>query len=267
MFKITYITAADQAAAARRLGVSIDAVRAVTAIEARGSGFIKGTDLPVILFEGHQFHKRTGGRWSKTTAHRDISYPTWTKEHYVGGEGEYRRLARAVKLDQVAALESASVGMFQIMGFNHRHAGFATVQDFWNDQALGEGQQLAAFVGFLLADDGMLQALRSNDWADFARRYNGPGYKKNRYDTLLAAEFARQRKLRDDAPLRGDIAAVQAALNVELDAGLSVDGWMGPRTASAITDYQAQAGLPLTGQPDDATRAALGVFEPEKEAA
>ncbi|MFA7308428.1 MAG: N-acetylmuramidase domain-containing protein [Hyphomicrobium sp.] len=33
--------------------------------------------------------------------------------------------------------------------------------------------------------------MRNRQWAAFARRYNGPGYRKNRYDTLLANAYRR----------------------------------------------------------------------------
>ncbi|WP_426772988.1 N-acetylmuramidase domain-containing protein, partial [Pseudomonas aeruginosa] len=33
------------------------------------------------------------------------------------------------------------------------------------------------------------KALKSKDWAEFARRYNGPDYKKNNYDVKLAEAY------------------------------------------------------------------------------
>ncbi|WP_269719454.1 N-acetylmuramidase domain-containing protein [Aeromonas veronii] len=36
----------------------------------------------------------------------------------------------------------------------------------------------------------MLKALQGRKWADFARRYNGPAFKENDYDTKLAKWFA-----------------------------------------------------------------------------
>lgn len=256
MYQVSYITNRAQRLAAERLGVEVAVIEAVMAVEARGDGFIRGTDLPVILFEGHIFHRETGGRF--TDKHPSISYRSWTKAHYKGGRGEYDRLLAAMALDEDVALSSASWGLFQIMGFNHQAAGFGSVQDFVNAQATGEDHQLLAFASFVAANGAMLAALSAHDWAGFARRYNGPGYRQNAYDTKLAAEFARARRRGDD-PERGDIAAVQAALNVAVAAGLAVDGWMGPRTEAAIRTYQEREGLELDGAVTPALLAALGI--------
>ncbi|MGA0525154.1 N-acetylmuramidase domain-containing protein, partial [Escherichia coli] len=51
---------------------------------------------------------------------------------YVGGAGEWDRLARAIEINRPAALESASWGLFQIMGFHWKLLGFASVQAFVN---------------------------------------------------------------------------------------------------------------------------------------
>jgi hypothetical protein len=53
-----------------------------------------------------------------------------------------------------------------------------------------EGAQLQAFVNFVLHEK-LDDELRDRRWADFARKYNGPGFKANRYDTKLAAAFER----------------------------------------------------------------------------
>lgn len=41
---------------------------------------------------------------------------------------------------------------------------------------------------------GIDDELRSHNWAEFGRRYNGPEYKKNEYDTKLAAAHAKHSK-------------------------------------------------------------------------
>ena len=55
-----------------------------------------------------------------------------------------------------------------------------------------------------------------------------------------------------------DVMAAQRALN-SAGAGLKVDGRMGPNTRRALMNYQAQNGMPVTGQLDSATASKLGV--------
>jgi hypothetical protein len=263
MYPVTYITRADILRAAKTLDAPPPVLQAVAAVEARSSGFLKGADLPCMLFEGHKFHAFTDGAHSATHPH--ISHPKWTTKHYRGGAGEYARLREALRLcpdDPAPALKAASWGMFQIMGFNHRLAGFETVRAYVNATAIGEGRQLDAFV----AAAGLADELRDAKWAPFARAYNGPGYKANAYDVKLASAFhdavARNAALaaQDDFTLeRGDMQALQIALNVALQAGLAPDGWIGPATSEALRRYQAQERLPETGAPDRATCDRLGL--------
>jgi len=174
---------------AQSLNVSVAALRAVAAVESAGDGFLVAPpELPKILFEGHAFHRLTQGRFD--TAHPTLSYPKWTKQFYSKtGAGEWTRLNAACALDRRAALQSASWGMFQIMGFNYGLCGYADVDAFVAQQKAGAAEQLECFVRFI-SRDVFLSALRERRWAAFARAYNGPGYKLNQYDTKLAAAYA-----------------------------------------------------------------------------
>jgi hypothetical protein len=176
----------DYLKAANRLRCGVAAVRAVCEVEAPKGGFFPdGT--PTTLFEGHKFHAFTDGRFSES--HPEISYESWTTEHYGNWKREKERLAQAITLDREAALKSASWGKFQIMGFNHAAAGFPVLQKFVNAMFKSEGAQLDAFVNFVMHEK-LDDELREKRWADFARRYNGPGYKANAYDIKLAKAFA-----------------------------------------------------------------------------
>src|SRR5574340_560510 len=103
------------------LGVKAPELWAVLGVETGGCGFLPDR-RPVILFERHIF--------SRATAHRyDDAYPDISRRT-PGGYGErgawqYQRLERACALDRKAALESASWGIGQVMGFNARLAGYA----------------------------------------------------------------------------------------------------------------------------------------------
>lgn len=179
---------ADFQAAADLLGCEVAAIRAVAEVESGRGGF-NPDGSPVTLFEGHIFHRHTGGRFDDS--HPDLSYPKWTKTYYgKGWKEEQDRLRRAIELDHEAALKSASWGRFQIMGFNHRACGFDTVQAFVEAMRTGEREQLLAFCAFLQAE-GIDKALREKDWTTFARRYNGPGYAENQYHTKIAAAYAK----------------------------------------------------------------------------
>lgn len=155
-------------------------------------GFIHG-DMPKILFEAKEFHKRTSGRYDDS--HPNLSSPTWNRSLYVGGQGEYLRLARAMALSENAALESASVGLFQIMGYHWKALGYASVQDYWAQMKRSEGAQLDAFVRYViankLADELAAGTTQPASWVPFVSRYNGPGYAANRYHEKAAAEMAK----------------------------------------------------------------------------
>lgn len=103
------------------------------------------------------------------------------------------RLYRAMQLDRDAALQSASVGGAQIMGFNHKLAGFDTVEGFWQAMRGSERAHLDAFAAFI-RNSGLLEALRKissvhADCIPFARGYNGSGYAKNSYHVKIARAY------------------------------------------------------------------------------
>lgn len=179
--KKSTLTEQDFIDAAATLGCSVAVIKAVCAVEAPRGGFLASGE-PTILFERHQFSKRTDRKF-------DISHPHISNPKpggYKGGQAEHDRLAEAAALDRDAALESVSWGKFQIMGFNYAPAGFESLQAFINAMFQGERQQLDAFVAFI-RHEGLAVFLREQRWADFAKRYNGANYAINSYDTKLEA--------------------------------------------------------------------------------
>ena len=178
------ITEADYQHAARELGVSVAAVKAVAEVESRGAGMLP-SGRPKVLFEAHHFSRLTGGAHDKS--HPGLSSPRWNQALYgAGGEHQWRRLDAAMQLDSEAALKSASYGRFQILGSNHRLAGFKDAKSFVDAMGRGEGEQLRAFVNFVKNQPRMHSELQREDWAGFARLYNGSEYERNQYDRKLA---------------------------------------------------------------------------------
>jgi hypothetical protein len=181
------LTEADFQRAAEALNCEVACIKAVNEVESAGSGFLP-SGRPKILFEAHIFSRRTNRQYD--TTHADISSRTWNKALYKGGEREYERLERAIALDAKAALASASWGRFQIMGFNHADAGYATLETFVQAMFQSEGKQLDAFINFIRRKK-LDAALREKRWADFARGYNGAGYAANQYDVKLKKAYER----------------------------------------------------------------------------
>ena len=177
--------------AAELIGVEPCTVKAIVEVESGGSGFLPDGRVK-ILFEGHVFWKELKKRGINPELLKmpNVLYPKWDKSKYKGGTAEYERLNSAMQVNKDAALCSASYGLFQIMGFNHRAAGFDTVQAFVDAQKESEARQLESFCAFMRSE-GLVLFLLGLDWAGFARRYNGPGYAENQYDVKLRRAYER----------------------------------------------------------------------------
>lgn len=181
----TPLTDADLRASAARLGCDFAAIKAVTVVEANGSGFFAGR--PLILPEPHRFSKATRGRFDASNP--QVSYPRWGSRPYPKKQDDrYKVLLQMIRLDVDAGFASASYGKFQIMGENHAACGYPNSMLFAEAMARDEPTQLRAFEGFV-TNNGLLPSLRKLDWAGFARRYNGTAFAVNKYDQKLAAAY------------------------------------------------------------------------------
>jgi hypothetical protein len=179
------LTEEDYKKAAAFLNVDVPAIKAVVRVECSGSGFFKD-GRPKILFEAHCFGHDTGYCFDNT--HPNLSGRRWDTRKYYGGSREYERLEKAKALNEEAALKSTSWGLGQVMGFNYKVAGYPDVLSFVKDMHVSEGKQLMAMMNFI-KNNGLDKPLRKHDWAAFAYGYNGPGYRKNKYDTKLAEAY------------------------------------------------------------------------------
>ena len=179
----------DYVRASTQLGCPVACIKAVVEVESGGSGFLP-SGRPKILFEAHQFSRITGHVYD--LHHSTISSREWNQSLYVGGEKEYGRLLSAMRLDLDSALQSASWGKFQIMGFNYHSAGFNLIEKFVLAMFYSEGNHLDAFVSFIKSSK-LDKALRDMDWVAFARGYNGGAYRKNNYDIKLRSAYEKFR--------------------------------------------------------------------------
>lgn len=192
----------DLVVAAERLGIPLAAIYAVNEVESKGKGFLDN-GKPVILFERHIMYRQlatarnAGDDTAELKRHADqlaTANPALVNPKpggYIGGTAEHQRLAMARLIDDTAALESASWGAFQIMGFHWKRLGYASVQAFVAELSAGESQQFDAFTRFIETDPALHKALKARKWAEFAKLYNGPDYLRNLYDTKLQRAYER----------------------------------------------------------------------------
>jgi hypothetical protein len=168
---------------AKKWGIPPAVALAIADVESGGSsGFAKDGRM-IIRFEPHIFDN-----YNQT--------PVETKRG--GQSAEWGNYERAAKIDTTAAKKSISMGMFQVMGFNHKVVGFPTVDAMFDAYSKSQDAQILGFFEFCSKVSGderqggpqikLDKAAREGNFLAFARGYNGRGQKgydvkmKKRYD-------------------------------------------------------------------------------------
>jgi hypothetical protein len=164
------------------IGVGEDEIHAVLDVESKGYGFDKHGIIR--LFEEHVFFRQLPVAKRQPAINLGLAYPKWRKNY----ANNYNRLKEAYNYDKTAALEATSWGLGQIMGFNHKAAGYDSALEMVLAFAESEGNQLEGMINFII-HAGLGDELRVHDWEGFARGYNGAGYKSNQYDTRLRQRY------------------------------------------------------------------------------
>lgn len=181
-----------------QIGVGEDELHAFIDVETRGSGF-DTQGRPRILFERHIFYRYLPAEKRKQA--EKLGLASKTPGGYGKESEQYAKLSQAMKIDEQAALFACSWGLAQIMGFNHKSAGYSTVKDMIASFMDDEENHLQAAVTFIV-NNKLDDNLRAHDWAGFALGYNGKNYKINSYDEKLADAYAKWKRIKD-TPWRG----------------------------------------------------------------
>lgn len=253
----------DYRAIASEYGLEVAHVRAVVEVETNGSGFDSRRRVK-ILYEPHIMWRELKTAKARTEAARRgvvVYQKQGTKPYPRSMDEQYARLEAAMAVNEKAALNSCSWGLGQIMGFNAQAAGYSSAADMVEDFKTGERAQLRAMMR-LAASWGLIEALRQRDWARFARRWNGAGYKKNRYDAKLQAAYDKWSRASSGTVLQVGSRGARVRLLQELlaERGYApgrIDGTFGPLTRAAVLAWKADNGRPLTVEVTEADMAAL----------
>jgi hypothetical protein len=191
-YDLSPVAEADFQALAKSLNLEVALLKAVAEVESSGRG-LQDDGRPVVRFESHVFSSMTNRKF-------DSSHPKLSTRKYSpllnsrSSEGEYLRLEAAMLLDREAALQSASFGAFQIMGFNYEVVGYPTVEEFF--QAMHSPKDQLKALGQFLVRNALVVSLRRKDFKGFARSYNGPAYNQHRppYDERILTAYEKHLK-------------------------------------------------------------------------
>lgn len=247
------------------IGVGEDELHAFMDIEANGSGFDKQGRVK-MLFEPHKFFAKLSGDKLALAVKQGLAYKKWGTKPYP--KDSYPRLIKAMAIDAKAALESCSWGLTQIMGEYHGDLGFDDVEDMVQAFMDSEAEHLEATVTLLVKwkiDDD----LRAHRWTKVAEVWNGPGYKKNQYDTKMATAFKKWQGIRDtkwapaDAPVvpakAPDIVLSKKQLNSVMQLGMKGEA------VSTLQGNLKELGYAIPSDPDGTfgqdTDAAVRAFQ------
>ena len=165
----------------------------------------------VIRFENHRLWKLWGRAHNDAfVAHFQFGDPIWKGHefranedsewmlsHTAGPSGqrvEYAALAKAIELaGEDIALRCISIGGPQILCSNFALLGYASPAEMYADFQRTEDVHVRGFFKFCEAKK-IIGAMKSKDWAAFARVYNGPG-QVDAYGAKIAAAYAEARTM------------------------------------------------------------------------
>ena len=149
---------------ANRITCEPSALMAFIEVESGGTGFLNGK--LIIQFEPAWFRKKApyapSGKWSVNKVERQSA--------------EWIAFNDAFAKNPNAAMESTSIGLGQIMGFNYKRLGYASVGAMWDDAKKGEDRQVWQMAEFIRTNNALLRALKDKNWHKVATYYNGSGY-------------------------------------------------------------------------------------------
>jgi hypothetical protein len=177
---------------ASTLGIEVATLKAVILTEGSGAGFLPDGRVK-ILFERHIFFRQLKelgkNPYDYITGNQDILDMT-PYSTYGTLLSQWDKLDKAKKINEIAALKSASWGIFQIMGFNYKETGCNSLNEFVTKMNESELSQIKLFINYIV-NENISSFLVNKDWAGFAKKYNGAGYSKNKYDIKLQENYCK----------------------------------------------------------------------------
>lgn len=217
-------------------------------------------------FEKHHFGKYLRKKVDRTRA---VGQNLITKKWTPGQPGGTAIFARAWAINPHATMMASSFGLSQIMGFNHKEAGFRKVETMVDYMARSERHQLDVTMR-LMEKMGVIREMREGDYNGMARIWNGSGYARHGYHIKLQQAHVRFKRIFNGGVLiaapsssvlrlgnRGKVVKNLQLVLIKTGASIEADGDFGPATKQAVVAFQLAMKLTADGIVGPATMEAL----------
>lgn len=182
----------------KEIGISPSVAAGIIQVESAGEGFAPDGRI-LIRFEACTFQKIWGEKnREEFSNHFQCNTPNdgfrfsaampFTEYH--GDQNkEWKVFDLARALDEDSAIQSTSLGVGQMMGFNHREVGYASAKDMFHDMSQSIKSQIDIFFLQLayFQNNGIscLNSLKSSNYVLFAACYNGANQDQIYADKLM----------------------------------------------------------------------------------
>lgn len=163
--------------------------------ESSGSGFVDGALK--IRFENHIFLKAVPSASTTFKVEDKVHYykknGQWYKTHTGKQTSEYEAFNLAKNISENYAYYSISMGLPQIMGFNHKVTGYDTPKAMFTGFSKSEDKQMEGFCTFIVnySSGSLLKACQSRDFTKMGQIYNGDGSTYGPKLKANAADYAK----------------------------------------------------------------------------
>jgi hypothetical protein len=265
---------------ATELKVKPAVLLAIIDVESNGQLFaeVEGNLLPVIRWEGHYFDRLVDAKKRDAARKAGLASPkSGAVKNPASQAKRYEMLNKAILIDTEAAYSSVSIGIGQVMGAHWKDLGFKSAEAMFEHAKSGLTGQLDLMIEYI-KDNDLVDELQRMDWSAFARGYNGPNYRVNKYDINLKKkflEYSDNDKVVVVVPVgsanmlrmgsKGERVGEIQQLLVRAGFPVKVDYDFGPNTKTAVKEFQKKFKLEVDGVVGPETYAQLVTFKTSPE--
>lgn len=240
---------AEVIAVANNLLIPWDLALGLVDKESAGKAFyaVGKDNLPAIRIEGHIFYRRLEAYDKKHgTKLLDKAISAGLAAKGVGTvknsttmAGRYAQFARMEEINKDIATESISIGIGQVMGFNHERSGHSSAVSMLQAATVSFREQVSQFLTFIASDPQLLAAAQAYDYEKMARLYNGSGWKKTNPNYVkdlraFTANWSEGRETSPDWLARVNALGYPDIRAYQKEKGFKVDGIVGKITIGGI---------------------------------